>query len=317
MEYVLLVLGLAVVTKSADYLVEGASAVASKFNVPDLIVGLTIVAFGTSLPELIVSLLSSINGNPDITIGNVIGSNISNILLILGATAIIKTIRVENTIVRREIPFSLLGVLILMVLVADNILDGESVVRVSRADGLILLSFFIIFLYFTFLTVRPGPKGKSSEAKIKLPKASLMILAGIIGLIFGGQATVSGAVDIATNFGISETIVGLTIVAIGTSLPELVTTIIAATKGSTDIAIGNVIGSNIFNNFWVLGLSALIAPITISGDIGFDLLVLLGATLVMFISLIIGKGRSIDRKEGILFLSIYIIYIVINVVRVL
>jgi cation:H+ antiporter len=262
MSVVLFIIGLVLLVVGSNWLVDGASSVARRFNISDLVIGLTIVAFGTSSPELVVNLIASFNGNTDIAIGNVIGSNVFNILVILGLTAVVAPVAVKSTTTWKEIPFSILAVFVMALMANDILLDGYSVAEISRIDGLVLLSFFLIFMAYTFaLAMHDDPLIDNPPAKMGLPKSLLLIMLGLVGLFFGGKFIVEGAIDIARALGISESVIGLTVVAAGTSMPELATSVVAAFKKNSDIAIGNVVGSNIFNIFLVLGLSATIRPI--------------------------------------------------------
>lgn len=313
---VFLVIGLGLVIKGADLLIDGASSVAKRFKVSDLVIGLTIVAFGTSLPEMIVSVIAGINGNAEITIGNVLGSNIANILLILGVTAIITEVKVTRSTVWKEIPYSMLSVFVTIVLVGDIFLEDLDTADVSRADGLILLSFFAIYLYYTFGIARIGGSSTDEVQKFTIRKSVILIILGIAGLMIGGQLSVSGAEEIATSLGLSDAVIGLTVLAIGTSLPELITSIVAAKKEKADLAVGNIVGSNIFNIFWILGLSSVITPIQIETDLSIDFLVLVLASILMFLALFVGKKHSVERYEGIILLTVFIGYMIFNVVRV-
>ena len=315
-EVLVLVIGLASIIFSANYLVDGASSIAKRFKVSDLVIGLTIVAFGTSFPEMVVSVLSGFQGNPEIAVGNVIGSNISNILLILGITSLITNLKVTSNTVWKEIPFSFLGVLVFILLAGDSSIDGFSQTIISRSDGLILLSFFTIYLYYTFAVARIGGDTDSGIKKLSNPVALMYVLGGMLGLMVGGQVSVDAAEGLAKAFGLSDAVIGLTIIAIGTSLPELVTSVIAARKNKDDIAVGNIVGSNIFNIFWILGVSSTINPIVINEDLSVDILVLVFASLVMFISLFTLKRQTIDKKEGMFMLIIFLSYMIYNLSRI-
>lgn len=308
---VLLLVGFVFVIKGADVMVDGASSVAKKFGLSPLMIGLTIVAFGTSAPELIVNILASINGSTDIAIGNVIGSNISNILLILGTTALITPLAVTRGTTWKEIPLSLLAVLMLFFLANDALIDGRSFTEISRIDGLMLLSMFIIFIYYTFGIARvEGDEEDGEEVKQRKMWISVaMIIGGIIALFIGGKLVVDNAVSIALTFGLSEALVGLTIVAIGTSLPELATSVVAARKGNADIAVGNIVGSNIFNVLWILGLSSTIKPLPFSPASNFDMGVVIFITVGLFVSIFIGKKNTVQRWQGVMLLSFYVAYI--------
>jgi cation:H+ antiporter len=309
MSVVLFIIGLVLLVVGSNWLVDGASSVARRFNISDLVIGLTIVAFGTSSPELVVNLIASFNGNTDIAIGNVIGSNVFNILVILGLTAVVAPVAVKSTTTWKEIPFSILAVFVMALMANDILLDGYSVAEISRIDGLVLLSFFLIFMAYTFaLAMHDDPLIDNPPAKMGLPKSLLLIMLGLVGLFFGGKFIVEGAIDIARALGISESVIGLTVVAAGTSMPELATSVVAAFKKNSDIAIGNVVGSNIFNIFLVLGLSATIRPIPFNVKSNVDLIFLLAISILMLIFVFVGKGRKISRLEGGFFFATFIAY---------
>jgi len=317
--YILFFIGFALLIKGADWLVTGASALAFRFGVSALVVGLTIVAFGTSAPELVVSLLASINGSTDLAVANIIGSNIANILLILGISAIIYPLAVQKSTVWKELPFAFLAVLVLLVIANDQLLDGMSASVISRIDGLVLLAFFGIFLYYIFGTAFNSPSEKASgdePATTFIPsRAALQIVGGMAGLVVGGKWIVDGAVSFASSFGVSEALIGLTIVAIGTSLPELATSAVAAYKKNVDIAVGNIVGSNIFNVFWILGASAIVTPLPFATTANVDLLVAVGATLLLFLALFVGRRHTVERWQGVLFVILYVAYITYLIIR--
>lgn len=308
--------GIALVIFSANWLVDGASSIAKKFGLSDLVIGLTIVAFGTSAPELTVNLFSALQGNTDIAIGNVLGSNIANIFLILGLASIIYPLSIQRNTTWKEIPLSFLAAVVLGILANDQLIDGSAVGSfVSRIDGLVLLCFFVIFMVYTAEIARNQSDTDEGIKPMPLWKSGLLVVAGLLGLFFGGKFLVDGAVNIAEQLGMSQKLIGLTIVAIGTSLPELATSIVAATKKKTDIAIGNVVGSNIFNIFFILGVTSAIQPLPFSPSINFDILVTIFASFILFLStMVIGK-RKVVRAEGIIFLLIYIGYIVYSIYR--
>jgi cation:H+ antiporter len=309
--YILFILGFILLIKGADFLVDGASAIARRFNVSDLVIGLTVVAFGTSTPELFVNIVASARGNSEIAIGNVLGSNIANILLILGISAAIYPLSVSKGTVWKEIPFSLLAVIILGLMANDRGIDAADISRLTRIDGLVLLAFFSIFLYYSF-GIAKAIEGLTDHVPAKaqgIAKSFLLILAGLIGLTLGAKWIVDGAVSFAKSLGMSESLVGLTIVAIGTSLPELATSAMAAYKKNVEIAVGNVVGSNIFNIFFVLGVSATIRPLPFQAGSNVDIGVVIASRLFLFLFIFTGKTRSLDRWEGILFLLLYAGYI--------
>jgi cation:H+ antiporter len=282
------------------------------------VIGLTIVSFGTSAPELVVNLLASLQGNTDIAIGNVIGSNIANILLILGVSACIYPLAVQRGTVWKEIPFALLAVVLVLLMANDAVIDGGATSVLSRTDGFILLSFFVIFLYYIFGISKQSANQAEADDSIKqLPWLTSigMSVVGITGLAVGGKWIVDGAVLFASSLGVSEALIGLTIVAVGTSLPELATSAVAAYRKNVDIAVGNVIGSNIFNVFWILGLSAAINPLPFTTTLNFDLLVVVGATLLLFIALFIGRKHTLERWQGGLMVALYVAYLVFLVLR--
>jgi len=310
------VFGLIMIIYGADSLVRGASSIAKKAGLSALFIGFTIVAFGTSLPELVVNIFASFNGSNDLAIGNVLGSNISNILLILGISAIIFPLTVKKGTVSKAIPFSLLAVFVLFILVNDSMIDGLGSSILSRADGLILLAFFIIFIYYTVTISKASTaEGEQKIKKYKHYISASMVIGGMLGLVIGGKLVVDGAVDIARFLGLSEALIGLTIVAIGTSLPELATSAVAAYRHSSDIAIGNIIGSNIFNLFWILGLSATIKPLSFSLALNIDILVVAAITVVLILFMFVGKRNILQRWQGTTLVSLYVCYFVYLVLR--
>lgn len=297
-------------------MVDGATSIARRLNVSDLVIGLTIVAFGTSMPELFVNLFASAKGNTDLAIGNILGSNIANVLLILGVCAIIYPLSIESNTVWKEIPFSLLAAVIAGVLANDILIDGSPTAELNRSDGIVLIAFFTIFMIYIFIIARQGiPPTSNDYKKMSVIKSVLLILTGITGLVVGGLWIVNGAIKLAEYFGVSQSFIGLTIVAIGTSLPELASSAVAAYKKNSGIAIGNVVGSNIFNIFWVLGASALIKPLPFKEAQNTDILVTVGSSLLLFLFLFVGKRHLLQRWQGILFLIVYIIYTVYLVIR--
>jgi len=320
MVYILFAVGFFVLIKSAGFLVDGASSIAKTYHLSELVIGLTIVSFGTSMPELIVNLLASINGNAEIAVGNVFGSNIANILLILGVAAIIKPIPIQKSIYFTEIPLLLVATFMVGFLANANLFSSTRGLSLSRLDGYMLLFFFGLFMTYIFVIskLKKNNHLNSDELNIKIYskwKSFLFIIGGLVGLFLGGKWVVDGAVRIAEIFGLSQTFIGLTIVAVGTSLPELVTSAVAAKKGKADIAVGNVIGSNIFNILWILGLSAAITPLPFNVASNTDILMMIFASTLLIFAIIIGKRPQIDRLEGAVFLLIYIGYIYYLIVR--
>lgn len=312
----LFIVGFVLLIKGADYLVTGASALAFKFGIAPLVIGLTVVAFGTSAPELVVNLLASFSGNTDIAIGNIIGSNIVNILLILGITALIYPITVQRSTVWKEIPFALLSVVVVALMANDVFIDGAEASVLTRIDGFVLMSFFLIFLYYILGIAKQAP-AENAETPVGLSslRSWIYIVGGLAALVVGGKWIVDGAVVFAQSMGVSEALIGLTIVAIGTSLPELATSLVAALKKNTDIAVGNVIGSSIFNIFWILGLSATIAPLPFAQVLTVDIFVNLAATILLFLALFVGRKHTIEKWQGVLFILFYVAYIVFLVFR--
>ena len=303
----LLIAGLGVLVKSADWLVGGASSVAKKWGVSSMVIGLTVVSFGTSAPELLVNLLSAIRGSTDLAIGNIIGSNTANILLILGITVLIFPLAVKKNTAYKEIPFALLAGLLVVLFGNDSFFDGTSFNAISRTDGFAFIALFIIFLYYTYGISKV--KGSSEHIdEYGWGKSLGLFGVGIAGLTLGGNLIVTHATTLATLAGISERVIGLTIVAIGTSLPELATTVVAAMKRKVDLAIGNIIGSNIFNIFWILGLTSIIKPIPFDLAINIDAIFSAFAALLLFILVITGK-HEVKKWHGIVFLLLYIGYL--------
>jgi cation:H+ antiporter len=309
--YFLFAVGFVLLIKGADWLIEGAADIARKFRIPEIVIGLTVVAFGTSAPELAVNIIASVKGNNGLAIGNIVGSNIANVLLILGISAMIRSLSVQTSTVWREIPFSLFAALILGFLVNDQLSGNSDVDIITRADGLVLIALFVLFLFYTFHLGKNNLTEELPEADDSRPmwKSLGMLLTGLAGLVIGGQWIVDGAVSLARLFGYSESFVGFTIVAVGTSLPELATAVVAVRKGNTDLAIGNVIGSNIFNIFWVLGLSATISPMDFNVEDNFSILVNIACSAVLFGLLFIGKRHTLQKWQGTLLLFGYLAYI--------
>ena len=292
-------------------MVDGSASIAKKLKISSIVIGLTIVAFGTSAPEFIVNIFASVQGNSEIAIGNILGSNIANILLILGISAIIYPITAKKNTVLKEIPLSLLAAVVLGFMANDMIIDGASFSGITRIDGFILLSFFIIFLYYTFGITKSDTDIVEEKMEVfSYSKAVGFIILGLAGLVIGGKWIVDGAVKIAVFFNISQSLIGLTIVAIGTSLPELATSAIAAYKKQSDIALGNVVGSNIFNIFWILGVSAIIRPLPFNTSSNGDIAMTIFASIILFIVMFIGKKRVIERWQGVFMVTSYVGYVV-------
>lgn len=306
-EILLLIVGLALLIKSADWLVSGASVLAKKYNVSDLAIGLTVVAFGTSAPELVVNVIASSQNLNDIVYGNVIGSNIANLFLILGITGLIYPLIVQSSTIWKEIPMSL-GAVVLLYFLSQNFFLG-GILELSRIDGLVLILMFALFMYYVFKQL------KTDTSTIEIPakkmaawKTWLFIVIGLAGLVIGGRLVVINAVEIATVLGVSEKIIGFTIVAIGTSLPELATSVVAALKKNTNIAVGNIIGSNIFNIFLIIAISSLVRPVQFNTVFNTDLYLLAGGTAFLFLAMFTGGKKKLDRWEAAILLMIYLGY---------
>jgi len=316
--YILFVIGLIILVKGADHLVDGATSLAKKWHIPNIVIGLTIISFGTSLPELIVNIISAAKGATDIGIGTVIGSNISNIALVLGLTAIIYPIAVRKSTQAREIPYSILSALILLVVISDKFFNSQAESFISRVDGIIMLIFFVLFLIYNFNISRKHRKlelDKELVIKRNYRTIFILIISGLVGLYFGGKWVVAGAVAIAQLFGLSEFVISATIIAVGTSLPELATTMAAAYRKNLDMAVGNIVGSNIFNILLVLGITAVIQPMASPLLISVDIIYLIGLSIVLFAFLIIGKKYELERWQGFSLLIIYAIYIAFILIR--
>lgn len=322
MNILLLIGGLILILLGANGLTDGAASVAKRFRIPPIVIGLTIVAFGTSAPELTVSVSSALKGSADIAIGNVVGSNIFNTLMIVGCTALFAPIVITRNTLRKEIPLCILSSIVLLICANDVFLDKAPENILNRVDGLLLLCFFVIFMGYTFaIASKPVTTEQQAEHPVieeeteikSLPwwQSILYIIGGLAALIYGGQLFVDGATGIARNLGVSESIIGLTLVAGGTSLPELATSIVAALKKNPEIAIGNVIGSNLFNIFFVLGCSASITPLHLSGITNFGLFTLVGSSILLWLFGLFFAKRTITRIEGAIMILCYVAYTVV------
>lgn len=309
-----LLIGIVLVLVGADKLTDGATGLARRFNVTEMVIGLTVVAFGTSLPEFVTSFMSTLKGSSDLSIGNVVGSNIFNALAIIGCAALVCPITISKSTVHKDIPFAILSSLVLMVIMLDSFFDGAGAPDLlSRTDGLVMLGYFCVFMAYTFFMSRSqdadSVTSNTSEpvAQMSYLRIFLYIILGLAGLVFGGHLFVDAASKIAAAMGISESVIGLTIVAAGTSLPELATSIVAARKGSSAIAIGNVVGSNIFNILFILGLCATISPMPVGNISIVDLaLLLISILLLWFFSY---SKMRVQRWEGVVLLIVYIAYV--------
>lgn len=319
LDVLILIIGLALIILGANYLVDGASNIAKRAGISDFIIGMTIVGMGTSAPEFVVSLLGALSGNGDIAVGNVIGSNIFNILIILGITAMITPLPLTTNNIKKDIPFGLLAATALIVALSDIFLDKSAADVVSRSEGILLLLFFAVFIAYTIysssgegkLSDPPGTEkseeGKRGKRSVTL--SILMVIGGLAGLVFGGNLFVDSATNIAKMLGVSDAVIAVTILAGGTSLPELASCIVAAYKKNTDLALGNVIGSNVFNIFLILGCSATISPLG-PGDITYThLAALFISSFALFLTAFTFRKKELDRVEGLIFVLLYIAYI--------
>ncbi|MBB6622278.1 calcium/sodium antiporter [Clostridium gasigenes] len=322
MSYILLIIGFVLLIKGADIFVDGASEIAKKFKIPEIIVGLTIVSIGTSAPELAVSIISSLKGSNEITMGNIIGSNIFNTLMVLGITSIIMPIVIKKSSISKDFIITVIVAVLLLVLTFGDLLWGGTS-QISTLNGIVLLILCIGYLLLLLLDTKKSNslveniESEEPQEEIKILTCIIKILIGVAGVVSGGEMVVNAATNIATTFGMSQKLIGLTIIAVGTSLPELVTSIIAAIKGKNDIALGNVFGSNIFNMLLILGTAASINPIPVLPQLGIDLIFLIVVTLILGGFMFVGKkGNSkLSRKEGLILVLMYVVYIIYIVIR--
>ncbi|GAA0320007.1 calcium/sodium antiporter [Oceanobacillus sp. FSL W7-1293] len=315
MEYILLIIGFGLLVKGADWFVDGSSNVAQLLRVPPILIGLTIVALGTSAPEATVSIIAAVQGTADVAVGNVVGSNIFNITMVIGLAAAIYPLRVQNEMIVKQIPFALLAAVALFALGSDVLLQGSTTDILSRSDGIIFFLFLAIFMYYI---IEVGLKSRKEttavkDSNVKWGKSTLITLLGLAAIILGGQFVVTNATEIALSWGMSEALVGLTIVAVGTSLPELVTSISAALKNESEIALGNVVGSGIFNILFVLGAASLISPLPINPVIFTDIWIMIVLTILLLI--FSRTSFRIGRREGIILALIYVAYTVYIIIR--
>ena len=321
---VLIVLGFVALVKGADWLVDGASSIAKRFGISDLVIGLTVVAFGTSMPEFVVNMVSVAEGSTDLAITNILGSNIINTLVILGLTALVYPIVSQKRSRDFDIPMSIIAGVLVLIMVVVQLPFGESEKGIGRVGGIILLVIFAYFLYNTFRhtkdhpeeEVETSPQPSHQGREISIRRALCLVLGGLVGLVVGGELIVKSAVDLATRMGVSEAVVGLTIVALGTSLPELATSVIAAFKRNSDIALGNVIGSNIFNVFFVLGTSATLRPLPAYEGIELDACVAALGSIIVWMAVKTNHERKIQRWAGALLLLVYIVYLVYRLMTI-
>ncbi len=314
MNVLLMLLGLCLLLAGANYLTDGASAIAKRFHISEFVIGLTIVAIGTSAPEFVVSVLSAIGGTTDVAIGNILGSNLFNALMILGITALIRPIRIERNTLSRDIPFGLLAAAVLAICGLDVWIDGGSEGVISRSEGLLMLCLMIVFSVYSFISAQRDETSTDAEEPAKRQRALwieiVMIAGGLAGLIYGGDLFLKYATAFARDMGVAESVIAITLMAGGTSMPELITCIIAAAKNKGQLALGNVIGSNIANVFLILGTTAAITPLQLGNILPIDLLVLVGASLLIAITAFTFRRNEIDRPEGGIFVLLYIAYTV-------
>ncbi|MCA0970663.1 calcium/sodium antiporter [Halobacillus litoralis] len=316
MAYILLIVGFILLIKGADLFVDGSSNIARLLRVPSILIGLTIVAFGTSSPEATVSIIAALEGSAEVSLGNVVGSNIFNITLVVGITAFLSPLMVESDTTRKEIPFILLASVALLVLMSDVTLQGSGTNSLTRSDGIIFILFLSIFMYYLIELGMKSRKQSSDEAvpeDVKWGKNIALTLAGLIAIIFGGDLVVDNGKEIAFSLGMSDTLVGLTIIALGTSLPELVTSVSAAMKKESGIALGNVVGSNILNILFVLGASATISPLAVNGKIFMDVIIMIALSLLLFI--FSRTDYRVGKVEGLVLFSTYVVYLVYIILR--
>jgi cation:H+ antiporter len=308
--FLVFLLGFVLLVGGATSLVEGALRLARRFGVSELAIGLTVVSIGTSLPELVVNVLASLRGNADLAIGNILGSNIANVLLILGVSAVIRALPIRDRTILSELPICLAATLLVGFLANAALFSATHELTISRADGLILIGFFGLFLGYVYRTAQEGvgeepaapPDGSTAGALLR-------VAAGVVALTVGGEWVVRGALAIVSSAGVSESLVGLTIVAVGTSLPELAASVTAAYRGQSDIAVGNVIGSNIFNLLWVLGVSAVLQPLPFALLSNTDLVMVVMSSALLILAMAVGRPNTVDRWEGWLFLAVYVGYL--------
>ena len=312
MDILLLIVGLGLILAGANFLTDGSAALAQRFRVPEFIIGLTVVAVGTSTPELVVSVLSAIGGQSDVAIGNVVGSNIFNVFVILGVCALIRPVPLTAGNIRRDIPFGVLVSLLLLALAQDSLLCKGAADRIGRLDGAAMLALYILLMWYTIRKTK-RPEATTPTEGSKAPMAAwltaVMIVGGLAGLVFGGEMFLRSATSIARSLGVSESVIAITLVAGGTSLPELASSLVSLFKGKAEMALGNVIGSNIANILLILGVSATIHPLSMGGITVWDLLMVLLSSVVVFLAAFTFKRKAIDRWEGALFVAIYAVYI--------
>ena len=309
MDVFLLLVGLGLILGGANFLTDGSAALAQRFRVPEFIIGLTVVAVGTSTPELVVSVLSAAAGNSDMAIGNIVGSNIFNVFVIVGLCALVRPMALTRDNIRRDIPFGMIGSLILLAVTSDRLLHLGSADRIGRGEGIAMLLLYVALMWYTIRrTPRPAVEEREKPV-MKLGLALLLIVGGLAGLIAGGEMFLRSATAIARHLGVSESVIAITLVAGGTSLPELASSLVSLAKGKSDMALGNVLGSNIANILLILGVSATIHPLSMGGITIVDILMVVLSSLLLFVTAFTFRRKVIDRPEGAIFLAIYAAYI--------
>ncbi|MDP3970855.1 MAG: calcium/sodium antiporter [bacterium] len=317
LNYIFLLVGFVLLIKGADLLVSGGSAIAKRFNISNIVIGLTIVAFGTSAPEFVVSTFAAFEGASDLSLSNIVGSVVTNVLLGLGIAAVIFPLKVTKGTVWKEIPLSVLAILVVLVLANDQWIVNGGVPQLAWTDGLVLLAFFGIFMYYTFglsKTSSDDPDVAKSKEMSAL-KSGLYIVGGLVGLAYGGDLIVNNGIEIAQQLGVSEKLIGLLIVGPGTSLPEIAATAIAAKRKNVDMAVGGVVGSNIFNLFLIIGTSSIVGSLAYDTVLNVDMVLILGVSLLLFFALFVGKKHILERWQGVAFLATYAAYVVFLIIR--
>ena len=311
MNIILLIVGLVLILLGANYMTDGSAALARRFNISEFIVGLTIVAIGTSTPELVVSVISALHGSGEMAIGNVTGSNLFNGLLILGITTLIRPVPLTSDNIKKDIPLGILASIVMVVVCCDVLLGSDLRNNIGRDEGIILLLLFVVFISYTIFSAKAPEVEEAAEEQKPMPiwLMLIMIVGGLAALVFGGNLFQTSAVEVARSLGVSESMIAITLLAGGTSLPELAASAVSAFKGKSEMAMGNVLGSNISNIFLVLGASATITPLSLGGITMVDLLVVLGASILLWITAFSFKRNKIDRPESVILIVAYIAYI--------
>lgn len=309
MNILLLLIGLALILGGANFLTDGASALAQRFRVPEFIIGLTVVAIGTSMPELVVSVLSAVSGQSDMAIGNVVGSNLFNVFVIVGICALVRPMALTRDNIRRDIPFGMIGSLLLLAVTSDRLLHLGACDRIGRAEGLAMLLLYVALMWQTIRRTPRPAAAEQTHPTMHPGLVALLIVGGLAGLIGGGELFLRSATAIARHLGVSESVIAITLVAGGTSLPELASSVVSLAKGKSDLALGNVLGSNIANILLILGVSATIRPLSMGGITLLDILMVVLSSLLLLVTAFTFRRKTIDRPEGAIFLAIYVAYI--------